>query len=203
MEWNRSQALALAVDHCTHCHGVGLLIGRRRRPVPCNCVLRGVFRACYGKFMECIYREKHVTRAVLEKSSGANRRYSFGRKDEEFVADFFLVSRRHLEPLEFRVFRYHLLLGADWKLCTRRLEMDRGEFFHILYRIEQRLGRVFRELKPYPLFPLDEYFTSGGRAVVSASPVACIQEGSRLVSIAGNSLRKAPKPLRPPLRKAA
>jgi hypothetical protein len=36
--------------------------------------------------------------------------------------------------------------------------MDRGDFFHAVYRIEQRLGRVFAELQPYPLFPLNEYF---------------------------------------------
>ncbi|MGA2773687.1 MAG: hypothetical protein ABSG26_23035 [Bryobacteraceae bacterium] len=36
--------------------------------------------------------------------------------------------------------------------------MDRGDFFHAVYRIEQRLGRIFAELQPYPLFPLNEYF---------------------------------------------
>jgi len=40
--------------------------------------------------------------------------------------------------------------------------MDRGEFFHNIYRIEQKLGRAFAELKPFPLYPLDEYF--GGMA---------------------------------------
>jgi hypothetical protein len=36
--------------------------------------------------------------------------------------------------------------------------MDKGDFFHRVYRIEEQLGRVFRDLKPYPLFPLYEYF---------------------------------------------
>jgi hypothetical protein len=36
--------------------------------------------------------------------------------------------------------------------------MDRGAFFHAVYRIEQRLGRVFAELEPYALYPLSEYF---------------------------------------------
>jgi hypothetical protein len=36
--------------------------------------------------------------------------------------------------------------------------MDRGSFFHTVYRIEQSLGRVFCELEPYALYPLDEYF---------------------------------------------
>jgi hypothetical protein len=36
--------------------------------------------------------------------------------------------------------------------------LDRGTFFHSIYRIEQRLGRVFAELEPYALYPLSEYF---------------------------------------------
>jgi hypothetical protein len=36
--------------------------------------------------------------------------------------------------------------------------MERGDFFHAVYRIEQRLGRVFAELEPYALYPLSEYF---------------------------------------------
>ena len=36
--------------------------------------------------------------------------------------------------------------------------MDRGTFYHEVYRIQERLGRVFRELEPYALFPVDEYF---------------------------------------------
>jgi hypothetical protein len=35
--------------------------------------------------------------------------------------------------------------------------MDRGTFFHSIYRIEQRLGRVFAELEPYALYPPSEY----------------------------------------------
>ncbi len=41
--------------------------------------------------------------------------------------------------------------------------MERGAFFHEAYRIEQKLGRTFRELKPFALFPIDEYFNSTGR----------------------------------------
>ena len=41
--------------------------------------------------------------------------------------------------------------------------MSRGNFFHAVYRIEQKLGRMFRELQPYPLFPLDDYFNGPSR----------------------------------------
>jgi hypothetical protein len=73
---------------------------------------------------------------------------------------------------EHRIFRYHFILGADWKLCTRKLGIDRGTFFHSVYRIEQKLGRMFRELEPYPLFPLDDYFHGPSRIGPALSPVS-------------------------------
>ena len=103
---------------------------------------------------------------------GRQRPNTWGRKDEEFIADFSLVARRALSEDEYRLFRYHFLLGADWKLCTRKLGMDRGNFFHSVYRIEQKLGRLFRELQPYPLFPLDDYFHGPSRIAPAFSPVA-------------------------------
>jgi len=123
--------------------------------------------------------------------NGKDRRYVWGMKDEEFMADFCRISERTLNAAEHRLFRFHFLLGADWRLCSRRLKIDRGTFFHEVYRIQQKLGRVFRELQPYSLFPLDEYF--GG--TVDSSKVK-------------NNLLQMPSPPRrnrldPPLRKVA
>jgi hypothetical protein len=75
------------------------------------------------------------------------------------MADFCLISRRALDQFEHRIFRAHFLLGADWKLCCRQLGVDRPTFFSTVYRIEEKLGRRFAEVRPYPLYPLDEYFT--------------------------------------------
>jgi hypothetical protein len=99
-----------------------------------------------------------MSRVSLEFTRGGTSRMIWGRKDEEYVADFCLVSRRVLDEEEHRVFKFHYLLGADWRLCCRRLGLDRGNFFHTVYRIQNKLGRTFRELEPYGLFPLDEYF---------------------------------------------
>lgn len=158
MEWTRSDTIALAKNTCVQCHGIGLHLGRGGRLVPCNCVLRAIFRACLKRFHYCAAKEKYLSRISLELMHGRERKLSWGRKDEEYMADFILVSRRHLDASEYRLFKFHFLLGADWKLCCRQLKMDRGNFFHAIYRIEQKLGRVFRELEPYSLFPLSEYF---------------------------------------------
>jgi hypothetical protein len=60
--------------------------------------------------------------------------------------------------------------------------MDRGNFFHSVYRIQQKMGRVFRELEPYGLFPVDDYFHGPAKSVTSC--------------LANKIL-----PIRPPLRK--
>lgn len=163
MKWNRSDTVVLALDDCARCEGTGLREGRQATLIPCNCVFRGVFRACYNRFRYCMTKEKHMSRVSMQFTSGQDRRMTYGRKDEEYCADFYLVSKRHLDEFEFRIFRFHFLLGADWKLCCRKLGIDRGSFFHAVYRIEHRLGRVFRELQPYALYPLDEYFNGSTR----------------------------------------
>lgn len=159
MEWTRSETLALASHTCTSCHGLGMRTGRRGGSSPCNCVFRAIFRACYKRFRYCVEKEKYMSRVSLEHTGqGGGRRYLWGRKDEEYIADFTLVSRRTLTAEEYQLFKYHYLLGADWKLCCRKLKIDRGTFFHAVYRVQQKLGKVFRELEPYGLYPLDEYF---------------------------------------------
>jgi hypothetical protein len=164
MEWTRSDTIALAAQNCCQCHGLGLKTGLRSQPTPCNCVLRAIFRVCYARFRHCATKEKHMSRACPELISGKEGKLVWGRKDEEYIADFCLVSRRALDDFEYSIFKFHFLLGADWKLCTRRLAVDRGNFFHAVYRIEQKLGRIFIELEPYGLYPLNEYF-HGARKV--------------------------------------
>ena len=158
MNWNRSETIGLAKTTCTHCHGYGMRLRRNHEEGPCDCVFRAIFRACYARFCYLAEQEKYVSRVKLELCSGKDRSITYGRRIEEYLADFCLVSRRTLNSREYDVFRFHYLLGAEWPLCCRRLKIDRGVFYHIVYRIEQKLGRVFRELEPYCLFPLEEYF---------------------------------------------
>ena len=196
MDWNRSETVALATNDCAHCQGLGMKPSRGGRLAPCNCVFRGIFRICFQKFQKCVNKEKHRCRVTGEVyGSNGVRRIVWGRKDEEYIADFYLVTRRNLSEQEWQVFNYHFLLGADWKLCCSKLKMDKGSFFHMVYRIQHRLGRVFREIEPYPLFPLDEYFRGSTRHMCPKN------EGGKPLE----TLASAPQPavpLRPPLRPA-
>lgn len=165
MNWTRSETLALAQQSCVYCLGMGLRAGRGGTSTPCNCVFRAIFRACYARFRICTSKEKYLSRVCLEADPGRQRKSVWGLKNEEYIADFCLISRRTLNDYEYRIFKFHFLLGADWKLCCRKLEIDRGTFFHDVYRIQQKLGRAFRETLPYPLFPCDEYFGGTTRDV--------------------------------------
>ncbi len=180
MQWTRSETLALAQQSCTHCYGLGLRPGRAGVSTPCNCVFRAIFRACHARFRQCASKEKYISRVSLEANPGRQRRSVWGLKNEEFMADFCLVSKRTLDEQQYQIFTNHFLLGADWKLCCRKLGMERGAFFHEVYRIEQKLGRTFRELEPFALFPLDEYFNSTCRRETKAvTPFPATTEGEK------------------------
>lgn len=191
MEWSRSETLALAHQSCSHCYGLGLRPGRGGLSTPCNCVFRAIFRACYARFRQCISKEKYISRVSLEANPGRQRRTVWGLKNEEYIADFCLISRRTLADAEYRLFKFHYLLGADWKLCSRKLGMDRGTFFHEAYRVEQWLGRAFRETEPYSLFPLDEYFNGTGRNTPGSGPTVVAQP-SRELRKSKRTFRKFP-----------
>ncbi len=170
---------------------------RKVSDTPCNCVTREIFRACFSRFKSCVQKEKRLSQATLQVTgAGRNARRCWGRRDEEYVADFHLVTKRSLDEAEYKIFKFHFLLGADWKLCCRQLNMDRGTFFHAVYRIQQKLGRIFRELEPFALFPLDEYFGGSVRKTVATStPSNVIQMPARQNSRVGR--------LTPPIRKVA
>ena len=160
--------MAIAHPACVQCHGLGLKGGRLDAIQPCNCVLRAIFRICYEKFCKCATQERRLSRVTLDGAGAQCRRGVWGRKDEEYMADFQSLARRSLNEQEYRLFRMHFLLAANWRLCSEKLELDRGQFFHSVYRVEQKLGRAFRETKPYALYPVDEYYF-GARETVASS----------------------------------
>lgn len=174
LKWRRSEALALASAQCIKCQGVGLIPLKDRTRVeigmrPCYCVLRQIFRLCYERFQEASFSigVRPATPERLERGRGSGNKFVWGRKNEEYVADFILAAKRSLEAREYKCFTLHFILRGDWRICCKKMAIDRGNFFHMVYRVEEKLGRAFRELEPYSLFPLDEYFggTCRGRCL--------------------------------------
>src|SRR6266540_3324103 len=101
MKWDRSETIGLAMHSCAYCEGKGLRVLTRGQPRPCNCVLRAIFRACYARFRHCVTKEKFMSKVSLVPCRGKESRMTFARLDEEYIADFYLVSRRTLDPFDF------------------------------------------------------------------------------------------------------
>lgn len=188
MEWNRSETIALASMHCEYCQGLGLCRGRGNSHVPCVCVLRAIFKACFKRFKASVAKDKGASAVKLERlgmGTGRSSHMTFGRKTEEYIADFYLTCKRTLTESEWRMFSFAYLLGADWSLCHKRLNMPRTNFMHACYRIEAKLGRAFRETAPFALYPLDEYFSITTRGENTPVCVPVVEDARR--------------PLRPPV----
>ncbi len=153
----RGVAIGTSKESCVYCLGTGVRRLRYDREAACNCSYRKVFRACLNRYNECGLLTQ-VSTISWDTQQGPKGRCIYSRKAEEFRADFCIIARRYLSEIDLKIFTYHFLLGADWKLCRRELHIDRGTFFHAIYAIEQRLGRAFCQVTPYALYPLDEYF---------------------------------------------
>ena len=159
MDWNQTDLTVLAKGSCRVCGGSGMRKESETRLAPCGCALRNIFRVCYERFQLCALHRNRISRVSYERaSSGKSHRGTWSRKEEEYVADFELLSRRTLDEAHYKLFRYHFVLGADWKLCMRKLGISRGNFFHAIYRIEEWLGKAFYEVEPYALYPPRDYF---------------------------------------------
>lgn len=159
MEWNANELGFLANLSCTVCGGMGVRRKKRDQIVPCRCALRAAFRTCHTRFRLCAESSRMRSRVSFERNpSGRSHKGSWGRKDQEYMADFELTARRVLDPWHQTLFRYHFVLGANAAMCCRRLRIDRGGFFHAIYRIEALLGEAFMQLEPYALYPPRNYF---------------------------------------------
>lgn len=70
----------------------------------------------------------------------------------------------HCEPHRLMA----IVPASEWVRLSPTVRRTIDSFFHGVYRIQQRLGRIFRELQPYGLFPLDEYFAGALKGTVAS-----------------------------------
>lgn len=157
--WERGDTIGLAGARCSKCRGLGLYVNARGENNPCACVLRAIFHACHREFRTRADSRKGPGVVRLERASGPSGRNIYGHKSEEFIADFYLISKRTLNESEWRIFRFRYLLGAETNLCARPLRMSVSNICQHCSRIEAKLGRAFRDTSPYALFPIDGYFS--------------------------------------------
>lgn len=142
---------------CMQCYGLGYRFGRGALIQACGCVLRAAFDHVHWKYRSI---ERDRSGARLTREAGANGPV-FSMKNADFCADFVVVAKRELgeDTLAYQIFRQHFLDGADWKVCARRMQIDRGHFFHSVYRVKEKVGAALLSTVPFALYPTDSYFT--------------------------------------------
>lgn len=172
-DWTR-RYITLALESCAKCKGTGARIGHRARL--CGCVTRAIFAALHRKYRGIATRMEAVSSCVpTVVIGGEGAHFVWGMKNEEFSADFYLLAKRVLDARSFQIFRLHIIDGRDWRYCCERLGMDRGTFFHAVHRIRETVGLAAVELKPYPLYPIDEYL--GVHTICSGGPFVHRHDG--------------------------
>ena len=156
-EWARA-FVALAVQGCSKCFGSGTRLGNKTRL--CECVGRAIFNALHRKYhsVECGYEGVRGSCVPVIVPGGKDSCFTWSRRNEEFAADFCLLAKRTLDLPHYRIFQLHFVAGMNWRYCCDRLKIDRGTFFHSVYRIQESVGIAAVELQPYALYPIDEYF---------------------------------------------
>src|SRR5215831_6787342 len=130
MEGTRSETLALAKHNCTHWHGPGLRLSRTKSLAPCNGVLRAIFRICYDVLSGARGRSRTSAgfpwslRAASsgplpgeERTKNSLRIFAWWRAERSAIP-----SIGSSDTIFF--------WAPTWKLCTRKLGIDRGTFFH-------------------------------------------------------------------------
>ena len=160
-KWNKEKMMAdLAKPFCKICKGVGYA---NEQYGPCSCVLRRIFTTCLGEYLRINAGDKFTSRVSLRRGIDPCR------PNEEYSADFVLVSRRALKGRDFDllIFKHHICEGRDFGWCASHLKAERGTFFHRAYHLQEILGRAFFELEPYALYPLASYY-SRDKNLVSA-----------------------------------
>jgi hypothetical protein len=155
----RGVLLANSAPACVYCRGAGIQPGPK--PKPCGCALRAVFRDVMARYEECDALGAPITTSFeTEYGREAVMRFKAGRSGRqrrpEFRADVEAAARSALTPEQLAAFRAYHLGRQPWHKCLKLLpfSVGKGRLFHLVYRIEARLGRAFLERG---LFPTDRY----------------------------------------------
>jgi len=146
---NRGVAIANASHTCVHCYGGGLL----QRGGVCRCVLRVVFRICFKQYRYSSENSVHLNRCCVTEISRGGRILT-GLPHAEYVVDFERAATRALSAARYKLFRLHFVEGREYSDCLAKLRLNRGNFFHESYRVEEQVGAQCLK----GLYPLYEYF---------------------------------------------
>lgn len=151
--------MSVASVGCAFCRGLGFRKSLTLNAIVCPCAYREIFRICLRRFR---HEETNWRPGVCyETGKGA---INCTRPSSEFIADFLSLSRKRLPDQCSRdLFERHFIRREYYKrvLSTLQLaypELSEGHYWHKVYSIEEMVGQRLACVRPYRLYPLDDYF---------------------------------------------
>jgi len=190
----------LAFPTCQTCGGSGLSGADH-----CACVLRRIARAVHAHVHNLQARIGSIQPLALDSTAAPQGKRWNGIVSVDYISDVYNTARRVLSDVDFTLWKHHCLKRHPWHCCCPKLGINRGVFFHRLYDIEERVGRTFLQLAPYPLFPIHCYTDTRLDRVRPCPVIEDTRPGNRALRppLAPRAPRKpAPAPMpapRPPL----
>jgi hypothetical protein len=180
----RSPYIALAKPACAICAGTGWASPGR----VCGCCWLQVFKECLAIYRICEYRTAGCPSVNLEATSGRQGLLYLGRmRYSEYRADFVNIAKRALTPALYAIFNLSFCQELPPEEACHHLRLDLATYGARLRWLPERLGEAYATIKPYALWPTDEYMSPSRTGdTVKASPA--------------REQRPAHGPLRPPLR---
>jgi len=153
--WDSATLANLAVEGCKNCLGLGRPVSQNPK-LPCRCVTRRVFKRYLGRY----HRLGWIHGRTFPRCTG-NGWVTWEMPGADWRADFEMVVRHAISPAgQWRtsskianavardeIFTLYHLQEQPWRTCLailaqRGIGIDRGNFFHEVYRVEEIGGQA-------------------------------------------------------------
>ncbi len=160
----RARAIATANAHCLQCSGTGIRLAKYRE-VACGCVHRHAFYSCVAKYRRIRFCQGYpdAPRIRLEHSGHGDPQYAFPHS--EFLADFDIAARKCLAKEDLLILEHHFIQRGEWKRGLALTKLNRGDYYHRVYAVAERMGGYLATLKPFALYPTPAYLAQRVMAV--------------------------------------
>lgn len=206
---------ALAKARCETCMGLGQRLNLKtgQPQGPCRCAIFRLFRICHNKYRDCGRNMEHYSAVSFTRTGGGPGGRNFGRKNEEYRADFFLIASRTLRrgTAEHRFFKIRYIEDNGRAETQRALHLTRAEYDRLDDRVVYAAGKAFMTNEPSTIYPFDSYFSTIIHRDIPAN-IPASDEGTftpirprriHIDSLMDDPEKRTRRALRPPLAQAA
>ena len=137
-----------SLEYCMCCKGTGICQLKIRVIRICNCVYRNIFNIAIN-FLDNL-NDKILGYSTFNVDGFATICMSIPEYLLIYQADVDLAAKEVLTKNEYIVFKKFLLDGLPWNKVNKLVNLDRGNFFHSVYRIKIKVAKRLIEKGIFP-----------------------------------------------------